>query len=206
MAHTRMVETYVGRLVAELTDDAERTENGMFILPLPAGPVVDVVPGPAKTTLRVRVRAAVVHDAEATGEVLAALNDANGRLAYGRLYLDGRTVVVEETIAGAWIELEPLRNAARFVDWAAERFGQELAAAAGGRPALAPDPDGTAEAEAGTGGVTPEGHHGQHAAPGRHPGNTQVALAIDDGPITDVDGTDRTEPGRPAPVNAAGYL
>ena len=206
MAHTRMVETYVGRLVAELVDDAECTENGLFILPLPAGPVVDVVPGPAKTTLRVRVRAAVVHDAEATGEVLAALNDANGRLPYGRLYLDGRTVVVEETIAGAWIELEPLRNAAQFVDWAAGRFGEELAAAARGRPALAPDPDDRAEDEGGADGVAPDGQDGHHAAPGRHQGNTQVALAIDDGPIADVDGTDRTEPGRPAPVNAAGYL
>ena len=206
MAHTRMVETYVGRLVAELVDDAERTENGLFILPLPAGPVVDVVPGRAETTLRVRVRAAVVHDAEATGEVLAALNDANGWLPYGRLYLDDGTVVVEETIAGAWIEFEPLRNAVRFVDWAVWRFGQELAAAAGGRPALAPDPDGRAEDEAGTGGVAPDGQDGQHAAPGRHQGNTQVALAIDDVPIADVDGTDQTEPGRPAPVNAAGYL
>jgi len=206
MAHTRMVETYVEHLVSELVGDVEGTEDGAFILPAPARPVVDVVPGPAETTLRVRVRAAVVHDAEATGEVLAALNDANGWLPYGRLYLDGGTVVVEETIAGAWIEFEPLRNAVRFVAWAAGRFGQELAAAAGGRPALAPDPDGRAEHEAGPGGVAPDGQAGQHAPPGRHQGNTQVALAIDDGPIADVDGTDRTEPGRPTPVNAAGYL
>lgn len=205
MAHTRMVETYVEHLVAELTDDAERTEEGLLVLPLRARPVVDVIPGPAATTLRVRVRAAVVHDAEPTGEVLTALNEANGRLPYGRLYLDGGTVVVEETIAGAWIDFELLHNAARFVDWAAGRYSQTLAAAAGGRPALAL-PDGRTGDGSDTDGVAPDVQDGQHAAPGRHPGNTQEALAIDDGPTTGVAGADRADHDGALPVNAAGYL
>ena len=187
MAHTRMVEIYVEHLISELVGDAEGTADGAFILPFPGRPVVDVVPGPAATTLRVRVRAAVVHDAEPTGEVLAALNDANGWLPYGRLYLDGGTVIVEETIAGAWIEFEPLRNAARFVDWVACDLGAELAASAGGRPAVAHDTD-------------------DRGAPGQDPGNTQLALAVTGGPMAAADGVDTAEPGRAAPVNVAGYL
>lgn len=205
MAHVRMVETYVEHLVAELTD-ADRTEDGAFILPTRARPVLDVVPGPAGTTLRVRVRAAVVHDAEATAEVLAALNDANGWLPYGRLYLDGGTVVVEETIAGAWIDFEPLRNAVYFVDWAACWFGQELAAAAGGRPAVVPEEDTTDQHGAATGDVAPDGHADPHAPPGRDPGNTQVALAIDDGPTAAGGAPDPAGPERAAAANVAGYL
>ena len=206
MAHTRMVETYLERLVVELDDDAERTEHGAFILPAPSRPILDVVPGPADSTLRVRIRAAVVHDADATGEVLAALNDANGWLPYGRIYLDGGTVVVEETVAGAWIDAEPLRNAVRFVDWAAWRFGQELAAAAGGRPAVGPAEDATDQPEAASGDVAPDGHADPHAPPGRDPGNTQVALAIDDGPTATGGAPDPAGPDRAAAVNVAGYL
>jgi hypothetical protein len=60
---------------------------------------------------------------------------------------DGGTVVVEETVAGVWIDAEPLRNAVRFVGWAEWRFGQEPAAAAGGPPAVGPAEDASDQPE-----------------------------------------------------------
>jgi hypothetical protein len=206
MAHARMVESYVGQLLSELVDVAERTGDGAFVLASVARPMVDVVPGPADTTLRVRVRAAVAQDAEATQALLEALNEANGWLPYGRLYLDGGTVVVEETIAGAWVEPEPLRNAVRFVDWAVRQLGGELAAAGGGRPAVVEASDDGASGGDNSNGAEPEGKAAAHPAPGRHPASTQVALALGDGPAGADGPAGPAAAGRAAAVNVAGYL
>ncbi len=189
MAHARMVDAFVRDLLNDFFDGDVEGEGPRYRLPLPVRPVVQVVPG-AGNGLRVQITTSVAHDVASGPDLFAALNDANAQLPYGRLFVvDGR-VLMEETVLGETVDEESLDNAIRVVAWAARRFGEPLAAAGGGTPALDLEPTAADDAAAASGLAAGPPADGELRLGPASEGIAEVAPPVT-GPLT---------------VNAAGYL
>ena len=189
MAHPRMIDAYVRELLDDAFDGDVETDGRRYRLPLAAQPVVEVVAA-AGNALRVQVAAPVARDVSTGAELLAAVNDANARLPYGRMFVVDGTVVMEDSVLGAVLDDAVLDNAIHVVAWAVERFGQDLAAAGGGTPVVVDDPE-----------AAPDSH-----APG--PGACDPGSDVEVGGDRTTDllaGADAAAPNVTA-VNAAGYL
>jgi hypothetical protein len=191
MAHPRMVDAFVRELLDEAFGADVEVQGRRYILPLPARPVVEVVPGEGHA-LRVQVAAPVATEVAAYRDLLGELNEVNGNLPYGRVFLvDGR-VWAEHTVLGAYVDGDELDNAIRFVCWVVRVHGEQLAAAGHGRPAApAPRDGGTDRGRPGPGQAAGNGAAGVGAEA------TQLVLTPAGGELLH---------DTPAAANAAGYL
>lgn len=66
-------------------------------------------------------------------QLLAALNDINLGLPYGRVYLVDDVVAVEHTVAGEDLTGDDLDYTLRFVSWVVDEYGLALVDDFGGR-------------------------------------------------------------------------
>jgi hypothetical protein len=105
-------------LVEEHGDELEVLEDGGYLVPVAGGVRVWVVDGNHRSR-RVLVTAPVL-DAEASPELLAALNELNAATPYGRYFHLGDEVIVEDTVLAEELQPSALSNAIGFVAWAAE--------------------------------------------------------------------------------------
>lgn len=192
MAHPRMVDAYVRDLLHDTFGTEVGVQKHRYILPLPARPVVEVVPAEGYA-LRVQVAAPVATDVTATPALLEALNDINGRLPYGRLFLVEGRVWAEHTVLGETVDHAVLDNAVQFVCWVVRAHGERLAAAGHGHPAVQ-----AADAEEGGGRATTT------AARGLGNGARDVAEPAMQLQLAPTAGEPPVD--EPVAVNAAGYL
>ncbi len=197
MAHAGMVEVYVEQLLAERFGEALRvgTEGGrsVFVVPLPAAPLVRVV-GTTGNGLRVLVTAAVAFEVTVSPALLEALNDVNERLPYGRVFVVGDEVMVEDTVLGRCVDPASLHNAIDVVCWVVEAHGAALAQVGGGRAALSDDVEEEDPRADARGGAHPPSAEATPEAVAAH------------GPAGQATVTGGVPAGTPGAVNAAGYL
>ena len=197
MAHAGMVEVYVEQLLAERFGEALRvgTEGGrsVFVVPLPAAPLVRVV-GTTGNGLRVLVTAAVAFEVTVSPALLEALNDVNERLPYGRVFVVGDEVMVEDTVLGRCVDPASLHNAIDVVCWVVEAHGAALAQVGGGRAALSDDVEEEDPRADARGGAHPlSGEPAPEAVAAHNPAGQATV-------------TGGVPAGTPGAVNAAGYL
>lgn len=198
MAHAQMVEVYIERLLAERFGEALQvgTQGGrsVFVVPLPAAPLVRVV-GTTGNGMRVLVTAAVAFEVTVSPALLGAMNDVNAELPYGRVFVVGDEVMVEDTVLGRCVDPASLHNAIDVVCWAVKAHGSALAEVGGGRAALSDDVEEEEDprADARGGAHPPSGEPAPEAVAAQElQGQARVAGGV--------------PAGTPGAVNAAGYL
>ena len=193
MAHPRMVDTYLKELLNQAFDTGIEVEGRVYVLPLRAAPAAQVI-GDAGNGLRVQVTARIATGVSVGLELYAALNEVNAGLAYGRVFVTGDTVWVEDTVLGEQLHRSLLDNAISLVCWATRAHGPELAAAGGGHPAVTDTPQDA------------QGQAPVAAAPAVDPGHVQVELLDPAGGLL-ADAAPASQPRTVTSVgNAAGYL
>jgi hypothetical protein len=187
-----MVDAYSASSSARRSVTRSRSSGHAYILPLGRRPVVEVVPA-GGNALRVQVAAPVAVDVAAGPALFEALNEVNARLPYGRVFLAGDRVWVEDTVLGESVS-PLLDNAIHFVSWAVTGRTVPDLAEAGGGPAPA-DRRRTDHGRTPAGGTAP-------ARPCEHRGRGRGSAPC-------LPGTAAGDAHRwpdPCAVNAAGYL
>jgi hypothetical protein len=91
----------------------------------------------------VSVFAVAVHDVPASAELLADLNDLNGKLRFARAFHAQEGVLVEADLLGESVDPAGFRTACEVVGQVADSIGGSLAKKYGGRRDCEPDQPGT---------------------------------------------------------------
>jgi hypothetical protein len=126
MATTAMVDCYVRHLLVEEHGDEVEEHDGAYVLAGDVSVRVFVMDGSHRTR-RVLVTAVVLEDVEVElALLLQAVNDLNAATLYGRFFVLGEAVHVEDTVLAEVLDPASLGNSIGFVRWAADVQGQEL--------------------------------------------------------------------------------
>jgi hypothetical protein len=126
MATTAMVDCYARHLLVEEHGQDVEERGGAYVLDGDVSVRVFVMDGSLRTR-RVLVTAVVLEDLEVDLPLLLeAVNDLNVKTLYGRFFLLGGAVHVEDTVLAEVLEPATLGNAIGFVRWAARTQGQVL--------------------------------------------------------------------------------
>lgn len=139
-----MVRAYVESLLRETTgvEKVVADEDGDF--PVRVGQVLFYVSIEDGDEPVVQVFSTAVRDVALTNELLAKVNEINGRLRFCRMFFDDGRVVVASECVGTTLDEAEYRTATQAVAGAAEHFAPLIAAEFGGRLTFE-DENGTAD-------------------------------------------------------------
>lgn len=137
MAHAAMVRAYVEKLLEEgFGEEVPAESDGTYPVPGDGLVVVDV-DGGGGFAPRVAVRGLVADGVKRSARLLAALNELNAELTYGRVWWHEGQVVAEVGIVAEGVDHDHLRNAIGVVAWLTASLGPDLARRFGGQPSTA---------------------------------------------------------------------